>query len=35
MAKLELLLIHKIKMISRFNWIDCGVQLVVALYLYK
>jgi hypothetical protein len=35
MAKLELLLMHKVKTIYRVDWIDCGVQWAVALYLYK
>lgn len=34
-AKLELLIMHKVKTLSRFDLIDCGVQSPVALHLYK
>jgi hypothetical protein len=36
MAKLELLLMRKVKTRNRFDWINCcGVQSAVALHLYK
>jgi hypothetical protein len=34
-AKLELLLMHKVKTISRFDWTVCGVESAATLYLYK